>query len=270
MKLFSWNVNGLRAVIRKGEWQKFIDTYQPDIIGLQEIKANVDQIDEDPADGYFKYFNSADRPGYSGTAIFSKTKPLQVIYDLPKEVVESYNLEDEKYGHLNSEGRVLAAEFADWWFVTVYTPNAKDDLSRLEVRQTWDAAFLAYIKQLEQTKPVIFCGDLNVAHQEIDLARPKDNVGKHGFTAEERAGFDNFINAQLVDTFREFNQQPNQYTWWSFWARSRERNVGWRIDYFLLSQTLRPILQSAAIHPEQLGSDHCPVSIELKSTTKET
>lgn len=262
MKLFSWNVNGLRAVIKKGEWQKFIAAYEPDIIGLQEIKAKVDQIDEDPADGYFKYYNSADKPGYAGTAIFSKIKPLNVIYDLPADVTKKFTLIDN-YGDMNREGRVLVAEFSDFFFVTVYTPNAKGDLTRLGVRQNWDKAFLAYVKQLEKTKPVIFCGDLNVAHKEIDLANPKANIGKHGFTDEERSGFDNFIRADLVDTFREFNTKPEQYSWWSHWAKSRERNVGWRIDYFLLSKPLRSRLKSAAIHPEQMGSDHCPVSVYL-------
>lgn len=263
MKLFSWNVNGLRAIIKKGEWQKFIETYQPDVIGLQEIKAKVDQIDEDPADGYFKYYNSADRPGYSGTAIFSRAKPLRVTFDLPEEITSQFELIDQ-YGDLNCEGRVTTAEFADFWFVTVYTPNSKGDLTRLEVRQEWDAAFLTYIKELEKTKPVVFCGDLNVAHKEIDLANPKANRGKHGFTDEERAGFDDFINADLIDTFREFNTEPEQYSWWTHWAKSRERNVGWRIDYFLISKTLRSRLESAAIHQEQMGSDHCPVSIELE------
>lgn len=262
MKIFSWNVNGLRAVINKGEWQKFIDTYQPDLVGLQEIKAKADQIDEDPADGYFKYYNSADRPGYAGTAIFSKIKPLSVNYDLPEGVASRFILTDQ-YGDLNREGRVLMAEFEEFFFVTVYTPNAKGDLTRLDIRQNWDQAFLAYIKQLEQTKPVVFCGDLNVAHKEIDLANPKANVGKHGFTNEERAGFEAFVTARLVDTFREFNQNPEQYSWWSHWAKSRERNVGWRIDYFLISQNLRPRLKTAAIHPDQMGSDHCPVSIEM-------
>lgn len=262
MKLFSWNVNGLRAVIKKGEWQRFIETYQPDIIGLQEIKTKVDQIDEDPADSYFKYYNSADKPGYAGTAIFSKIKPVQVLFDLPKDVADQFNLVD-KYGDLNREGRVTTAEFSDFFFVTVYTPNAKDDLTRLNIRQNWDKAFLTYIKGLEKTKPVVFCGDLNVAHKEIDLANPESNRGKHGFTDEERAGFDNFVSAQLIDTFREFNTEPKQYSWWSHWAKSRERNIGWRIDYFLLSKSLRPRLKSANIYQEQMGSDHCPVSIEI-------
>lgn len=262
MKLFSWNVNGLRAVIKKGEWQNFIKNFSPDIIGLQEIKVKEDQIDDDPANGYFKYYNSANKPGYAGTAIFSKIKPLQVLFDLPKEIINNDNLVDN-YGDMNREGRVLAAEFDNFFFVTVYTPNAKGDLSRLKVRQNWDKVFLTYIKQLEKTKPVIFCGDLNVAHKEIDLANPEANVGKHGFTDEERAGFDNFLNAQLVDSFREFSNEPEQYSWWSHWAKSRERNIGWRIDYFLLSQSLLPQLKSATIHPEQMGSDHCPVSIKM-------
>ena len=263
MKLFSWNVNGLRAVIKKGEWQKFIENYQPDVIGLQEVKAKVDQIDDDPADGYYKYYNSAARAGYAGTAIFSKIKPLAVEFDLPEKITKQFNLADS-YGNLNTEGRVITAEFDQFYFVTVYTPNTKDNLTRLALRQVWDAAFLAHIKNLEVTKPVVFCGDLNVAHQEIDLANPKANVGKHGFTAEERAGFDNFVNSGLIDSLRQFSQAPNQYSWWSHWAKARERNVGWRIDYFLLSKSLRANLLDAKIHAEQMGSDHCPVSIELK------
>lgn len=263
MKLFSWNVNGLRAVIKKGEWQKFISTYAPDIVGLQEIKTKIDQVDENLADDYFKYYNSADRPGYAGTAIFTKIKPIQILFDLPTEITKQFTLVDD-YGDMNHEGRVTTAEFNQFFFVTVYTPNAKDDLTRLSIRQDWDRAFLAYVKQLEKQKPVIFCGDLNVAHKEIDLANPKANIGKHGFTNEERAGFDRFINAELIDSFREFNSQPKQYSWWSHWARSRERNIGWRIDYFLLSKSLRPQLQAATIHPEQMGSDHCPISIEMK------
>ncbi len=262
MKLFSWNVNGLRAVINKGEWQRFLKTYQPDIVGLQEIKARANQIDGDLAEGYYKYYNSADKAGYAGTAIFSKIKPIRVINDFPDSILSQFDLTDS-YGNLNGEGRVLTAEFDDFFFVTVYTPNTKGDLSRLGVRQVWDQAFLAHIKRLEETKPAIFCGDLNVAHKEIDLANPKANKGKHGFTNEERAGFDSFVNARLIDTFREFNDKPEQYSWWSHWAKSRERNIGWRIDYFLLSESLRPKLKSASIHPEQMGSDHCPISIEV-------
>lgn len=264
MRFYSWNVNGLRAVIKKGEWQKFIDQHKPDIVGLQEIKAKADQIDLDNSDGYYKFYNSAEKPGYAGTAIFSKTEPIKVYFDIAPEIADEYELNDHKYGHANNEGRVLTAEYDHFYFVTVYTPNTKDDLSRLSLRQDWDKAFLKYIKFLERSKPVIFCGDLNVAHKEIDLANPKANVGKHGFTLEERTGFNNFIDNNLIDTFREFNNQPNQYTWWSHFAKSRERNVGWRIDYFLISNKLKNNLIGANIHPEQKGSDHCPVSIEIK------
>ena len=162
-----------------------------------------------------------------------------------------------------AEGRVIAAEFDDFWLVTVYTPNAKDDLTRIPLRQQWDPAFLAYCQRLEEHKPVIFCGDLNVAHTEDDLARPKENAGKKGFTDEERSGFEAFIKAGFIDTFREFVQGNGFYTWWTFMAKARERNVGWRIDYMLISKSLRPRLKSAAIHPDVMGSDHCPVSIEL-------
>lgn len=264
MKFFSWNVNGLRAVINKGQWQRFLDKYQPDILGLQEIKAKADQIDENLSDGYYKYFNSAERAGYAGTAIFSKIKPEKVDFDLPESIVTQFNLDDARFGHPNREGRVITAEFKEFYFVTVYTPNAKSELERLDLRQVWDQAFLAYLKLLEQNKPVVVCGDLNVAHQEIDLARPKDNTMSAGFTAEERAGFQKIIDADLLDTFRQINPDKLEaYTWWSWRARARERNVGWRIDYFLISKSLQNKLQKAEIHAEQLGSDHCPVSVEM-------
>lgn len=262
MKLFSWNVNGIRAVVRKNEWQKFMDKYKPDIIGLQEIKANKDQIIFDTDDSYFKYYNSAERPGYAGTAIFSKIEPLQVIFDIPEEIARKYNLQD-KYGYPNKEGRVLTAEYEKFYFVTVYTPNSKGDLSRLDLRQKWDEVFLEYIKFLEQTKPVIFCGDLNVAHKEIDLANPKGNRGKHGFTDEERSGFDKIVKSELIDTFREFHPEPNQYSWWSNFAKSRERNAGWRIDYFVASKSLLKNIKDSKIHQSQMGSDHCPIELEL-------
>lgn len=265
LRLFSWNVNGLRAVAKKGELQTFFANFQPDIVGFQEIKAQADQIDTDLFPDYHQVFNSAKRKGYSGTAIYSRQAPLNIINDLPTDIADKYHLTDDQYGDANSEGRVLTAEFEQFYFVTVYTPNAKGDLSRLSLRhQKWDPAFLEYMLRLEQHKPVIFCGDLNVAHQEIDLANPKANRGEHGFTDEERQGFSNFLEAGLIDTFRQFNDQPEQYTWWSHFAKARARNVGWRIDYFLLSKSLLPQLKAAAIHAEQMGSDHCPVSIEIE------
>jgi len=263
MKIYSWNVNGIRAVVRKGALQDFIEKHQPDVLCLQETKAQQGQAEiEFP--GYEEYWNSADKLGYSGTAIFTKVKPLKVINDLPQNIVKKYNLVDKRVRDAATEGRVIAAEFDQFWLVNVYTVNAVDDLSRIELRhQHWDPAFLEYVKGLQKTKPVIFCGDLNVAHTEDDLARPKENVGKRGFTDEEREGFQNYIDAGFVDTFRLFHKGNGFYTWWTHWANARERNVGWRIDYFLVSAKLKSKVKSAAIHPEVMGSDHCPVSIEL-------
>lgn len=264
MKLYSWNVNGIRAVVNKGEFQKFIAAHQPDILCLQETKAKQGQAVLDLPD-YEEYWYSADKAGYSGTAIFTKIKPLQVVQGFPEDIIKTFDMTGDIYGDPNKEGRVLAAEFADYWVVTVYTPNTKGDLSRLSLRDKhWDPAFLAYMKQLEQTKPVLFCGDLNVAHQEIDLANPKPNVGKHGFTNEERRGFQNFLDAGFVDTFRAANpDKTDAYSWWTHWANARARNVGWRIDYWLASKSLADKVKKPQIHADQMGSDHCPVSIEL-------
>lgn len=269
LKIYSWNVNGIRAVAKKGLWQPFVEQEQPDIICLQELKAKPEQIKAIEQgglnlDGYHAFWYSADKPGYSGTAILSKVKPLQVINGFPQEIIKKYGVTGDTYGDPNLEGRVIAAEFDTFWVVTVYTPNAKDDLSRIPLRhQHWDPAFLAYIKQLEKTKPVVFSGDLNVAHTEADLANPGPNRGKKGFTDEERAGFQAFVDAGFVDTFRMFTQGNGHYSWWSHFANSRERNVGWRIDYFLVSSSLKDKVQAAHIHPKIFGSDHCPVSIEL-------
>ncbi|HTB48532.1 MAG TPA: exodeoxyribonuclease III [Verrucomicrobiae bacterium] len=263
IKIYSWNVNGIRAVAKKDKWQPFIDGEQPDILCLQEIKAKPEQIDLQP-DGYDIFWYSADKPGYSGTAILSKIKPLQVINGFPADIIKQYKVSGDVYGDPNQEGRVMAAEFDKFWVVTVYTPNAKDDLSRIPLRHKhWDPAFLAYCQQLEKTKPVVFCGDLNVAHTEDDLANPKPNRGKKGFTAEERAGFQAFLDAGFIDTLRLFKQGNGFYTWWSHFANARERNVGWRIDYFLVSKVLRPKVKRADIHPQVFGSDHCPVSVTL-------
>ena len=263
MKIYSWNVNGIRAVVSKALFVAFVEAEQPDIICLQETKAKQGQAEIDLPD-YHEYWNSAEKAGYSGTAIFSKTEALSVISNIPKEIADKYELKDN-YGDTNSEGRVIAAEFEKFWVVTVYTPNSKGDLTRLSMRyDQWDKAFLEYMKQLEKTKPVIFCGDLNVAHQEIDLANPKPNVGKHGFTKEEREGFDNMLANGFIDTFRHFYPDKTEaYTWWTHWANARARNVGWRIDYFLISAALQPHLKAANIHPSIMGSDHCPVSVEV-------
>lgn len=263
MKIISWNVNGIRAVHNKGLFVPFVEKYKPDIICLQETKAKEHQSEVDLPE-YEEHWNSAERAGYSGTAIFTKTKPLSVIYGFSEEICKKYKLEDDEYGNPNTEGRVLTAEFQDFFVVTVYTPNSKEDLSRLPLRHKyWDPAFLEHIKTLEKTKPVIFSGDLNVAHTEEDLANPKQNIGKHGFTNEEREGIDKIISNGFVDTFREFTKGNGHYTWWSHWANARANNVGWRIDYFFVSKKLLPKIKSSKILPGVLGSDHCPIELEI-------
>ncbi|HLZ15067.1 MAG TPA: exodeoxyribonuclease III [Candidatus Saccharimonadales bacterium] len=263
VKVYSWNVNGIRAVVRKDEFVPFIQKEQPDILCLQETKAERGQAVIDLS-GYEEYWNSAEKKGYSGTAIFARPKPLAVLNGLPEDIVKKYKVTGDVYGDPNKEGRVIAAEFDKFYVVTVYTPNAKDDLSRIPLREKhWDPAFLAYCKQLEKKKPVIFCGDLNVAHTEDDLANPKPNRGKKGFTTEERQGFQNFLDAGFVDTLRMFKQGNGYYTWWSHFANARARNVGWRIDYFLVSDALKKHVKAADIHASVMGSDHCPISITL-------
>ncbi|MEO8105123.1 MAG: exodeoxyribonuclease III [Candidatus Saccharibacteria bacterium] len=263
IKIYSWNVNGIRAVARKELWLPFIEAESPDILCLQEIKAKMDQIDL-PLKGYSAFWNSAEKPGYSGTAILSKIAPIQVVNGFPRDIIETFKVTGDIYGDPNLEGRVMAAEYEKFWLVTVYTPNAKDDLSRIPLRHAhWDPAFLAYCQQLELSKPVVFCGDLNVAHTENDLANPKSNRGKKGFTDEERSGFQNYVAAGFVDTLRLFKQGSGYYSWWSYFSHARDRNVGWRIDYFLVSASLKASVRKAAIHSEVYGSDHCPVSITL-------
>ncbi|HVX48215.1 MAG TPA: exodeoxyribonuclease III [Candidatus Saccharimonadales bacterium] len=263
IRLYSWNINGIRAVTRKNLFEPFIAAEKPDILCLQEIKAKPDQIDLE-LDGYDAFWYSADKPGYSGTGLLSKPKPLQVINGFPQDIIKEFKVSGDTYGDPNAEGRVIAAEFDKFWVVTVYTPNAKDDLSRIPLRHKhWDPAFLAYCKRLERDKPVIFCGDLNVAHTPDDLANDKANIGKKGFTDEERAGFQAFIDAGFIDTLRMFKQGKGYYTWWSHFAKARERNVGWRIDYFLVSASLKDKVKAADIHPKTMGSDHCPVSVTL-------
>lgn len=262
MKIYSWNVNGIRAVWNKGMFQKFIEEHQPDILCLQETKAMQDQSEVDLPE-YQEYWNSAEKKGYSGTAIFTKTKPLSIINGFSEAISKKYQMAD-KYGDPLKEGRVISAEFDTFYVVTVYTPNSKGDLTRLDLRHKyWDVAFLEHCKELEKTKPVIFCGDFNVAHTEDDLANPKANVGKHGFTDEEREGFDNMKKAGFIDTFRMFTQGNGHYSWWTHWANARARNVGWRIDYFMVSASLKDSIKSASIYADVMGSDHCPVSIEL-------
>ncbi|HEY0930262.1 MAG TPA: exodeoxyribonuclease III [Gemmatimonas sp.] len=263
MKIYSWNVNGLRAVLKKGLFLPFIEAHKPDVLCLQETKSEREQVEVDLA-GYHEYWNSAVTKGYSGTAIFSRTEPLSVTNGFPKAITKKYTLVDDAGRDSETEGRVITAEFEKCYVVTVYTPNAKDDLSRLPLRsQHWDAAFLAHCKALEKKKPVVFCGDLNVAHTELDLANPKPNKGRKGFTVEERAGFQSFLDAGFVDTLRIFREGNGHYTWWSHFANSRARNVGWRIDYVLVSSSLQQHVKAADIHADVMGSDHCPVSITL-------
>lgn len=262
MKLVSWNVNGIRAVHTKGLFLPMIEQLQPDVICLQETKAEQHQSPVDLPD-YNEFWNSAVKKGYSGTAIFTKEKPIAVMNDFPEHIVKKYKLMDQ-YGDPNTEGRVIAVELKKCFVVNVYTPNSKGDLSRLPLREkNWDPAFLEYCKELEQKKPVLFCGDLNVAHTFDDLANPKPNIGEHGFTDEERAGVDNILAAGFVDTFRLFTVGNGHYSWWSHFAKSRERNVGWRIDYWFVSKSLEKKVVSSSIHPEFMGSDHCPVLLDI-------
>lgn len=263
MKLVSWNVNGIRAVHRKGLFVPFVKEQKPDFILLQETKAEQHQSEVDLPD-YEEYWNSATKKGYSGTAIFAKHKPKSVVLGLPDDLVKRHGLKDDGYGDPAAEGRVIALEMDGFYVVSVYTPNTKDDLSRLTLRHKhWDPAFLAYMRRLEEDKPVIFAGDLNVAHTPDDLANPKSNEGKKGFTKEEREGIDNIIKAGFVDTFRLFIQGSGHYTWWSHFANSRARNVGWRIDYFFVSKSLKNKVKKATILAEVMGSDHCPIVLEL-------
>ncbi|MBI3888367.1 exodeoxyribonuclease III [Candidatus Nomurabacteria bacterium] len=263
MRIISWNVNGIRAVHKKGLFVPFIEKYKPDILCLQETKAQQHQHEVELKE-YTEYWNSAERPGYSGTAIFTKEKPLAVVLGMPEKIIKKYGLVEDKYGNPNTEGRVVALEYKKFYIVTVYTPNAKDDLSRIPLRhKQWDPAFLQYMKDLEKIKPVIFCGDLNVAHTPDDLARPKENEGNKGFTTEEREGIQNIIDSGFVDTFRIFTKGNGHYTWWSHFANARARNVGWRIDYIFVSKNLEKKVKKAEILDKVLGSDHCPVMIEI-------
>ena len=251
MKIISWNVNGIRANIKKGFYD-FIKNVDPDILCLQETRGYPEDIDNHLP--YFeKYWSHADKKGYSGTAIFVRKG---IKHD---NVIEG--IDNKK--HIG-EGRVLTMEFESYFLVCVYTPNSGDKLLRLEYRQLWDKAFLNYVKLLDKRKPVIFCGDLNVAHKEIDLARPDSNHFSPGFTDEERLGFDNIVANDFIDSFRHLAPNEIKYTWWSYRSNARERNVGWRIDYFCLSKTLIPKLENAFILDEVMGSDHCPVGIILK------
>lgn len=252
MKIISFNVNGIRAIVQKS----FIEDMQQvdaDVICLQETKASEEQVKEAllPLTNYHVFANESVRKGYSGTAIISKTEPISVAYDM--------NIEEH-----DQEGRVICAEYADFYLITVYVPNSGSELLRLDYRQKWDADFLNYIKNLESKKPVIMCGDLNVAHQAIDLARPKANYNKSaGYMQQEIDGIQAFISSGFLDTFRHFNQEEVKYSWWSYRGGARQKNVGWRIDYFLVSESLLPKIKSTHIYNEIMGSDHCPVGIEI-------
>lgn len=248
MKIFSWNVNGLRACMNKG-FADFLQNAAPDIICLQETKMQRKQA-AFVFPGYEEYWNSAEKKGYSGTAIFSKLTPINVTYGIGIE-------EHDK------EGRVITAEFPDFYLVTVYTPNSQRELARLSYRMIWEDAFLSYIKSLDARKPVVFCGDLNVAAEEIDLKNPKSNRRNAGFTDEERDKFRVLKGAGFVDTFRYLHPDEIKYSWWSYMFKARAKNVGWRIDYFVVSERIKDKIKTAEIHNEILGSDHCPVSIEL-------
>ena len=261
LSIYSWNVNGIRAVVRKDAFLPFVKEHQPDILCLQETKAKQGQAEIDLPD-YMEYWHSAEKKGYSGTAIFTKTEPIAVHNGLDPTIAKKYKLSD-KYGDTTKEGRVITAEFEKFYLTTVYTPNAKDDLTRIKMRTNWDPAVLEHLQMYQKKKPVVFCGDLNVAHTEDDLARPEINQGKKGFTDEERGGFENFVQAGYSDTFRMFTKGNGHYTWWTHWANARARNVGWRIDYFMASKQLASKIKSAKIHADVMGSDHCPISLTL-------
>ncbi len=249
MKLVSWNVNGLRAVLQKG-FLDFVRRAEPDVLCLQETRAAPEQVEMD-LPGYTSFWNPAERKGYSGTAVFTRIEPLKVVLGMGQP-------EHER------EGRVIGLAFADFFLVNVYTPNSGRQLDRLPYRtQEWDPAFLSYVRTLEKDQPVVFCGDLNVAHKEIDLARPKDNVKNAGFTPEERRGFDNIVEAGFIDTFREFTTEGEHYTWWSYRFNARKKNLGWRIDYFCISHALRSRVKSSTILSDVTGSDHCPIQMIL-------
>lgn len=252
MKIISWNVNGIRAIMKK-EFRESFDQMAPDILCLQETKAQPDQVEEaiKEIEGYHKYYNSADKKGYSSTAIISKEEPLSVVNDMGIE-------EHDK------EGRVICAEYKDFYLVTVYTPNAGQGLKRLDYRQQWDIDFTAYLKKLEKKKPVIVCGDLNVAHTSIDLKNDKSNYNKTaGYTQVEIDGLQNLLDSGFVDTFRIFHPEEVKYSYWSYRFNARKNNSGWRIDYFLVSEVLADKVKSAEILNEYFGSDHCPVSIDI-------
>jgi exodeoxyribonuclease-3 len=247
-------VNGLRAVLRKN-FLDYLDRERPDVLCLQETKCSPDDVEQLWPAGYTAHWAAAEKKGYSGTAVFTRRKPLAVTTGIGKP-------------EHDREGRVINIEFDDCFLVNVYVPNSQRELTRLAYRQQWDRDFLAHLKRLERAKSVVFCGDLNVAHTELDLANPKANVKNHGFTPEERAGFEAFVKGGFVDSFRVFEKAGGHYTWWSQMTNARARNIGWRIDYFLVSAALAPRLKTATIYHAITGSDHCPIGIELKQAVK--
>ena len=249
MKIISWNVAGFRACLKKG-FDDFFKEINADIFCIQESKATEDQFDYHP-DGYYKYLNPAERKGYSGTLVYTRIKPLNVTYGIG---IDEHD----------QEGRVITMEFDKCYVVTVYVPNVKRDLSRLEYRMQWEDDFRKYLKNLEKSKPVIMCGDLNVAHEEIDLKNAKANVGNAGFTFEEREKFTKLLESGFIDTFRYFNPDKEQYSWWSFMGHAREKNIGWRIDYFVVSEEIIKNVTNAIIYDDIMGSDHCPIGLEIK------
>lgn len=261
MKFISWNVNGLRAVCGKGFSEVFA-TLDADFFCLQETKIQEGQLDL-AFPGYLSYWSYAEKKGYSGTAIYTKHPPLSATYGLPQNIIESFSNQD--WLDMNTEGRIITLEYATFYVVTVYTPNSQDGLKRLDQRMVWDDAFRQYIQELDQKKPVLICGDMNVAHQEIDLKNPKTNHKNAGFTNEERAKFTELLNAGFTDTFRYFYPNTeNMYSWWSYRFHAREKNTGWRIDYWLCSNRITPQLEAAKIHTDIMGSDHCPVEVSVK------
>lgn len=263
MRIATWNVNGLRSVHKKGLFIPFIEKYKPDIVCLQETKAQQHQSEVDLPD-YEEYWNSAERKGYSGTAIFTRNMPKEVILGFPSNIFEQFHMKSDGYGDPNNEGRIITADYEDFAVVCVYTPNSKQDLSRLDLRhKAWDPAFKAFCKELAQKKPLIVCGDLNVAHTPDDLANPKQNEGNHGYTKEEREGMDQYLKAGFVDAFRVEHQGNGHYTWWSPFANARARNVGWRLDYIFVSEDIKDKVVSCEIAREITGSDHCPVVLDI-------